>query len=227
ETLLTAKNGLPAVGSMAALQIVYDDLSPAWNPLVSSNPAPVATLARLYDPLSPRVYRLERGGGEEEEETDQGGGGEQVVKEEIPAEIRRSSRGGKEYFDDLPPSLEKRLVYDPINRWLEFRGVLDEDVSGEPLLLPNVLSSRERDAIKALAPGNAQWAAIVDKLYELTRNPNRVDLAPADGAPDASTDPFDPVTNALPGLRIGLTTIDGVVVPEPLGDIPKALTAAI
>lgn len=208
ETLMKSKNGLPGVGNMASLKFIYDDLSPEWNPLNSSNPAPVSTLASLYDPISSRVYKLSAG-------------------EEIPPIIKKTNRGGKEYFDDLPPALETRLVYDPINKWLIFSGILDGSGAGEPLLLPNVLSSRERDAVKRLAPGNAAWSGIVDKLYNITRNPNNVDLAPRDGAADAYTDASDPSTNLLPGLRLGLTTRNGRVVPETFGDQPKALTAAL
>ncbi|MBX3743739.1 MAG: tandem-95 repeat protein [Verrucomicrobiae bacterium] len=207
ETLTSPKNGLPAVRSMASVQFVYDDLTPAWNPL-STNPAPIQTLARLYDPLSARAYPL-------------------APSESIPDEIRRTSRGGKEFFDDLPPSLENRLIYDPISRALTFTGILDASGAGDPLLLPNVLFSRERDVIKELAPDDTAWAKIVDELFEITRNPNRVDLVPADGNPDRSTDTLSS-TNRQPGLRLGLITDARTnVVAETLGSLPKALTAAL
>lgn len=236
ETLLDAKNGLPGVKNMASLEFVYDDLTPNWNPLAADSLAPVDTIARLYDPLSTRTYRL-------------------TGEEAIPDEIKRSNRGGKEYFDDLPPTLENRLTFDPVNRWLNFSGVLDTAGAGEPLLLPNVLFSRERDEIKNLAPDDSDWADVVEALFELTRNPQGVDLAPQDGRPDRSTDPVHSLTNPAPGLRLGLVssyvatnatnanltiTLDAPspvpagyalshtnVIPERLGSLPKALTASL
>jgi len=245
QTLLnprsSASGPLPGVKNMAKLQFVYDDLTPNWNPQVSPTP-PILTLARLYDPLSTRTYRL-------------------AVGESIPAVVQRSNRNGKEYFNDLPPTLIERLTFDPINKWLQFSGTLDEiSYVGEPLLLPNVLSSRERDDIRGLVPvGHAArdgWIAIVDNLYDATRNPNGVDLLPLDGQADSASDTD---TNAPPqilpqaGLRIGLlsefvatngtnpvitltdrsllpgdyTVIRTNVLPEPLGALPKALTTAL
>lgn len=188
-------NGIANIFAMAAAQFVYDDLTPNWNPLISTQVPPISTLARLYDPISTREYRLSQ-------------------SETIPDTIKKTNRGGKEYFDDLPPTLGERLVYDPVNRWLLFTGKLDTTGAGQPLLLPNVLSSRERDAIKKLATGNTVWAGIIDKLYALTRNPNGVDLSPADGAADQA-------------LRVGLIRQGTNIVPEPLGAGPKALTAAL
>jgi probable HAF family extracellular repeat protein len=194
ETLMESKRGLPAIKSWARAQVIYDDTNPAWRP--DLDPPPTNGLARLYDPLSTRVLAL-------------------LPTEQIPAEIARVAHEGKEVFVDLPYVIRARLKYDPLNRWLEFSGILDEEsYAGEPLLLPNVLSSRERDAIANLAPGNNNWLAIVTKLYNLTRNPNRVD-ADRDGVPDV-------------GLFIGLTTNSlGQVVTESLGDLPKALTAGL
>ena len=153
ETLLNTKNGLPGVKNMARVQIIYDDLTPAWDSSASN--APLATLARLYDPLSTRTLQL-------------------LGTESIPSAIKRQNIAGSEIFTDLPYVIRSRLKYDPINRWLLFRGILDESYAGEPLLLPNVLSSRERQRIENLVPGDSNWAALVKKLYDLTRNPNRV-----------------------------------------------------
>lgn len=206
ETLLESKHDLPSVKDMASVQLIFDDLNPNWNPLTDPI-TPLNTLARLYDPLSTRTYRLAAG-------------------EKIPDAIKRTPRGANEQFDDLPASLQSRLAYDPVNRWLLFSGVLDTTGIGEPLLLPNVITSRERDRIKQLAAGDTGWAALVNKLYDLTRNPNQVDLSPVDREPDSFTDQVTS-ENLNPGLRLGLTTINGKVVPEKLGALPKALTSAI
>ncbi|MCC6233640.1 MAG: DUF3466 family protein [Verrucomicrobiales bacterium] len=208
ETLLDEKNEMPSIRKMASVKVIYDDLSPGWNPLDPSGKPPLNTLARLYDPLSVRTLVL-------------------APSNSIPDSIKRTARGGKEYFDDLPPTLESRLTYDPVNRWLQFAGVLESVSGAEPLLLPNVLSSRERDALLKLAPGVAAWSQVVDRLYDLTRNPNGVDLTPVDNLADSYRDAVIPRTNDYPGLRLGLTTVNGAVVPESLGSQPKALTAAI
>ncbi|MBL9128381.1 MAG: LamG domain-containing protein, partial [Verrucomicrobiales bacterium] len=174
ETLMTSKRNLPAVKNMARLESIYDDLTPGWNPLTDATP-PSSTLARLYDPLGTRTLKLAK-----------------VYK--IPTAIARVNRAGKEVFSDLPYVLRVRLLYDPINHALEFSGLLDElSYAGEPLLLPNVLTSRERDTIKGLAAADTAWADVVDDLYDLTRNPNRVDLDPRDSVPDQA-------------LRVGLTS---------------------
>jgi probable HAF family extracellular repeat protein len=253
QTLLnprdTTTGKLPGVKNMANLQFVYDDLTPDWNPL-GTNPPPILTLARLFDPISTRSYPLE-------------------PSESIPAVVRRISREGKEFFADLPPTLIDRVSYDPGQRVLQFSGVLDEiSYLGEPLLLPNVLSSRERDGIRNLVPEShadrAAWVAVVDKLYDLTRNPNQVDLQPLDGKPDSASDTdtnTPPEILPMAGLRLGLRSeylaIPGTnsaasssnnpplilsdlsqvptnyvvastnVVPEPLGSSPKTLTTAL
>ncbi|MGE3311883.1 MAG: LamG-like jellyroll fold domain-containing protein [Limisphaerales bacterium] len=239
ETLMTSKRGLPAVKNMAKVESIYDDLAPGWNPL-ADEVTPVSNLARLYDPLSTRTLKL-------------------PDRYNLPTTLARVNRSGKEVFTGLPYILRARLLYDPINRTLEFSGLLDElSYAGEPLLLPNVLSSRERDTIKGLAEGDADWADLVDKLYDLTRNPNRIDLDPLDGKSDQALriglanqyvyrwtetiqDPdsgeFEDIDHTgrtfvhpkgsdledLPGFRMVGTN----VVPEPLGDLPKALTAGL
>ncbi|KAB2667169.1 MAG: tandem-95 repeat protein, partial [Verrucomicrobia bacterium] len=188
ETLLHSKHGLPDVFAMANAKVIFDSLSP-------DSPAGVQTLTRFYDPLSARTLKTG------------------VI---IPGSIKRQNINGKDYFADLPWMLKLRMTYDPVNNWLSFGGHLDENFGvGEPLLLPNVLSERERDRLKKLADGDGGWASLMDRLYDLTRNPNAVDLDPRDGRADKA-------------LRVGLTTNDrGQVVSETLGDGPKALTAGI
>ena len=149
-------------------------------------------MARIYDPLSPRTLRL-------------------GALDRVPDSLQRVSVNGREFFPELPYVIRLRLSYDPVNRWLTFEGYLDESGVGEPLLLPNVMNERERDRIKQLVQGDSNWANMIDRLYDLTRNPNGVDLEPANGVPDQA-------------LRIGLTTdASGRVVPEEFGDLPKAL----
>jgi probable HAF family extracellular repeat protein len=239
ESLMTPKRGLPGVKNMARVESIYDDLTPGWNPLTDPTP-PIATLARLYDPLSTRTLTLDK-----------------TFK--LSTALARINRAGKEVFTDLPYALRIRLLYDPINHALEFSGLLDElSYAGEPLLLPNVLSSRERDTLKQLASADVQWAGVVDKLYDLTRNPNGVDLEPRDSKPDQAlriglTSQYAyrwvesvrnpetgesqditrtgvtlqfPIPRAITGLSGYRLTATNVVI-EPLGDLPKTLTAGL
>lgn len=236
ETLLRSKRQLPAVKDMARLSVIYDDLAPGWDPAQTT--APLTALARLYDPLSTRVLALQ-------------------TTDVLPPGLARVNRQGKEVFSDLSYVLRSRLRYDPIQHTLEFSGLLDESsFAGEPLLLPNVLTSRERDAIQSLAVGDATWKGIVDRLYDLTRNPHGVDLDPLDQTPDVALrlgliteytyrytesqrDPLSGMNREVTVQKKSLTrptsdqiaALDGFVfvstnvIPEPLGALPKALSA--
>ncbi len=220
---------LPEIKNQARAELVFDSLN--FNDLNF-----VTNLARLYDPLTPRTIR------------------DNVA---IPDSIARRNIAGKEYFVDLPWALKQRLTFDPVNRWLSFAGYLDETFDlGEPLLLPNVMSNRERNRIKQLADGDSGWGRLIDRLYDLSRNPNRVDLDPADGATDQAlrlglvtqytvrsnrtfvstiTGVETNVTTTnysteLPTTRpagVTLTVLATNIVPESFGSQPKALTAAL
>jgi uncharacterized membrane protein len=190
QTLIHSMRGLPDVYNFANSQVIFDSLAAekqgprqlirdiesrtgtAVNPVTAESTS--LAMARFYDPISPRTLKTDV---------------------ELPVGLKRQNIAGKEYLTDLPWMLKIRLSYDPINRWLSFAGHLDENFGvGDPLLLPNVLSQRERDRIKALAPGDSKWSALVDRLYHLTRNPNEVDLDPLDGIPDQA-------------LRLGLKNV--------------------
>jgi probable HAF family extracellular repeat protein len=183
ESLLHSKRGMPDVFNMANARVIFDSLT-----------GPVAggtnILARFYDPLSARTI---------------------TAGVTIPTSIKRQNIIGKEYFTDLPWFLKIRLSYDPINNWLSFNGHLDENFGvGEPLLLPNVLSSRERDRIKKLAEGDSVWSALIDRLYDLTRNPGQLDMEPFDGLPDQT-------------LRLGLVRVTTTNFVEVVGDRKKVV----
>lgn len=180
QTLIRQRNGLPNVFDMANARVIFDSYFSATSPAGSvgrplnaaqgtaatpiSVPGSANFLARFYDPISPRTL---------------------TTGVSIPTSLKRQNIAGKEYFTDLPWPLKIRLSYDPVNNWLSFSGHLDESFGvGDPLLLPNVLSSRERDRLKLLAQGDTAWSALMDRLYDLTRNPAQVDLDPANGVPD-------------------------------------------
>jgi uncharacterized membrane protein len=243
ETLVRSKNDLPAVGDMAKVQPIYDDLNPTWDPLAENATAPINSLARLYDPLTPRVVFLTPG-------------------QTIPSTIKQATRSGKTVFLDLPQTLQSRFKFDPDLNALTFSGIYDADSfpAAEPILLPNVLSSRELDRLKALAPGDSKWSASVQELFRLTRNPNRVDLdGKPDGKPDGIPDTalrlglinqysytYQAVVTDSGSLRTSTNTLSGAtfdtneiaslpafrvvatnVVVEPLGGQLKALTAGL
>ena len=197
ETLLNARFGLPDIRNFASARVVFDQANP-----VDTNA--LHSLVRLYDPLSERTLNLPPGFS-------------------LPAEVATTQNAGRQVFTDLPYAIRARLFHDPLNNTLSFGGLLDEHIRfggpDNPLLLVNVLSPRERDRIKQLS-ADSDFQRAIDDLYHLTRNPNRLDLN-VDGLADQT-------------LLIGLTTVTNHpgtdfetihVAHEPLGDLPKALTA--
>ena len=198
ETLVNAKFGLPDIRHFASASVLFDE----GNAFGTNAPE---SLVRLFDPLSERTLQL-------------------AADFTLPPEIATANDAGRLVFSDLPYVLRSRLRYDDLNKRLSFGGLLNESVDyggpDDPLLLLNVLSPRERDRIKQLST-NPDFQAAVDNLYDLTRNPNQLDLD-QDGQPDKTL---------LIGLTYGYETnqttgvITTNVVPEKLGDGPKALTA--
>jgi subtilisin-like proprotein convertase family protein len=220
ETLLTPKHGLPGIQNFASARIVYDSLNP-------NGDLPLSSTARLYDPLTPRSLQLTNVAGI-------------TATYQFPAEVQmQDGDGGKKIFPGLPYYLRSRLSYDPINRALSFAGTLDSTVLGEPLLLINVMSSQERARINQLS-SDPKFQSITRALYDLTRNPNRVD-ADHDGVPDQdlltgfTSSYVTRITNS-PGVFItnvfstypsnaNMAVVATNVVNESLGSGPKALTA--
>lgn len=189
ETLLTSKHGLPDVFNMAMVQVIYDSLDPVLN-------SPTGSVARLFDPLSTRSVSV-------------------AQSFQWPAAIQRQSLGGVDVFPQLPYHIRSRFYYDPSTRRLGFKGIYDTSGSGEPLLLINIMSERDRDRIKSI-DGDGTVSAfdtLVENLYQRTRNPNAVDLN-RDGTPDAA-------------VLAGLTTNGASVVREAFGAGPKALSAGM
>jgi hypothetical protein len=197
ETLINAKFGLPAVRNFANAAIVFDQANPLDTNALNS-------LVRLFDPLSERTLIL-------------------PMSFLLSPTIITANDRGREVFVDLPYSIRARLRYDRLNKRLSFAGMLDEDIRfggpDNPLVLINVLSPRERDRIKDLS-ADTDFRKAIDELYDLTRNPNRLDVN-RDGAPDKLL---------LIGLAYGFTTnlvtgaITTNIIHEPLGDLPKAIT---
>lgn len=89
----------------------------------------------------------------------------------LPSGIKVESRGGKSYFTDLPYALRSRLFYDPTLQKLVFKGVSIDTGTGEPLLLPNIMSAKDRDKIKGLS-ANTIWTNAVEALYGAAQTPS-------------------------------------------------------
>ena len=101
---------------------------------------------KLLDPLSPRAVTLA----------------------ELPEDISAQNESGTLVFVDLPFHLRARVSYEPFNSTLSFKGYVEDMGAGEPLLLPNIMSSRERDQLLGLSTDSAYRAA-VNALHEATR----------------------------------------------------------
>ncbi|MCI0536036.1 MAG: LamG domain-containing protein [Verrucomicrobiales bacterium] len=234
-THMQAKDNLPEIFKQARAQIIYDAVSqpgPAGPGPIQGTQDSFGTLTdsavRLYDPLSERSVLL-------------------PSNFSLPAEVQTYRLDGRLAFKKLPYDLRLRLLYDDLNRKLIFRGftVEKDQPPDDPLLLPNVMSAAERDAIEALegipnSVSSSTWQAKVDELYDLTRNPNRVDLN-GDSQPDrelrlglitryevrSTSNPTGPTSLVYAKPTSGLQIVNTAVVPEPLGSGPKALTAAL
>jgi probable HAF family extracellular repeat protein len=169
ETLFRSKHGLPSVLDMANVRLIFDSANPALTDDSNANnfrigqgfmtQAPT-NLARLFDPLSERYVKL----------------GATFV---MPSSLRLwDADQGRKIFADLPYHLRLRLSYDPLNKWLYFKGYMDETGIGEPLVLLNVMSADELARIQDLDEKNNSSAfdTAVENLYWMTRNPNQLDL---------------------------------------------------
>jgi len=148
---------LPQINGRAAAQIIYDDT------LEADGAGPSDSLVKLMDPISARSVELDA----------------------LSGQLATVSQGGITYFSDLPFVIRNRLSYDPINKILSFNGSVDESQIGDPQLLPNIVTARERDRMLALPGADQAFTEAVNQLYHLSRNPNGLNL---DGDPQEAAD---------------------------------------
>ena len=94
-----------------------------------------------------------------------------VPLDTVPEELKLEDRGGLKIFTDLPFVLRSRLLYYPETKELAFQGLSIDSVTGEPLLLTNIMSARERDTIKALS-ANTVWRAKIETLFTISLMPD-------------------------------------------------------
>src|SRR5439155_11904206 len=129
DTLMNPKLGLPGIRNFASASIIFDQANPLDTNALNS-------LVRVFDPISERTLKLSS----------------TFV---LPSTIVTANDSGRLVFVDLPYAIRVRLRYDPLNKWLSFSGVLDEDIKygspDNPLVLLNVMTTRERDRIKQLS----------------------------------------------------------------------------
>lgn len=139
ETLISEKNGLPNVTNQCSVEVIFDQHQALTDPANSS--------VKLINPVTER----------------------QVDLSVLPDSIATRNVAGKLHFLDLPYHLQSRITYDPINLKLELTGMIDDAGVGEPLVLLNILSTREKDQLLSLS-GNASYQLAVEALYEESRN---------------------------------------------------------
>ena len=172
ETLLTPKRGLPDILNQASVAVVYDDIQST-----RTNALPSETLAQLLDPLNPRWVGLT------------------AVPATIATEFQTDGTtailGSADGAIKLSAAIRQRIRFEPLNKRLVLKGLLDESGAGEPFLLLNVLSKRDRTGLKRLNGGDGNeenaftgacataadgcsWDQAVESLFRKSRNPQGI-----------------------------------------------------
>ncbi|NKI35646.1 hypothetical protein HFP89_10765 [Wenzhouxiangella sp. XN79A] len=229
ETLLTPKRGLPDIFNQAAVEVVFDEIQDT-----RPDPLPDETLAQLIDPLNPRSVALDAL--------------PDTVASSLQTDGTRLILGSSDGVTKLPASVRQRLAYDPLNRRLMLKGIFDESGVGEPFLLLNVLSKRDRAALKEIndgddsnendfdgacaTPGDAcSWDQAIEALFRQSRNPqgvNRICESSSIGENRIRTcDASRPVT--VDDVLVGVQdrNDDGLLEPFQAVGVRPALTAGL
>jgi len=235
STLTSAREGLPEIFGQAAVRVAFEGANPVYT-VDGQRHFPdnyaLNSSVRLYDPISERRVPLPN------------------LPDTIKTELEQT--GSLKNFPDLPYHLRARLVYDDQfgQESLIYRGftVFKDQPPSDPLLLPNVMTPAERDRALELSD-NAAWTDTVRELYDLTRNPNGIDLVrhgiPSDSVMVGLITEYTWIMDISPIPHTGTFTatqwqqFQSVnanrsivetgqrIVTEPLGGGPKALTAAL
>ena len=164
ETLMTPKNGLPAVRGQTSVELLYQQSIASH---VSNHLASGRSSAVLHDPTREKVFSLAAADAT-------------TGLNKLPDGVRTEANQGKTYFPNLPPHLAQRFFYDPnrgANGALVLRGEFVDEVLGEDYLLLNVLRGSDLAAVKALCPAldaaKTDWdnavaglATAVETFYE-------------------------------------------------------------
>ncbi|MHC4744903.1 MAG: hypothetical protein ACYS8Z_23560, partial [Planctomycetota bacterium] len=139
QTLMKPTGGLPDITNQCSVEIIYDEPNEVYG---------TERAVKLIRPLSEHRVECDIG---------------------YLDGIRVSDKAGMKVFDDLPYHLRMRFYYDPVNQELVFKGHFDDTVVGEPILLLNVISYREREELRSLPGADATFQAKVDELFLLTQ----------------------------------------------------------
>ncbi len=158
ESLFKPKRGLPDIYDQAAVEVVYDQ---HWEEerAHSDLQDPDWVLGQVIEPFEPRSVDLDELPTDIATETVEGG----LLK------ITGSSDG----TISLPITLRKRLRFDQMNGKLILNGLFDDSEAGEPLVILDVLSKKEREQLLALST-DGDWQDAVQALFVLSRNPNGI-----------------------------------------------------
>ncbi|MCP4006626.1 MAG: hypothetical protein GY725_20800, partial [bacterium] len=227
ETLMKQKNGLPNIMNQAATAVAYDELQ--YETFVQNQVYdPRESLVRLFRPLTTiSVPMTQEALDAAELATDFAEQGKKAITGNAAGDLR------------LTPTITSRLRFNPLARScaivggvadenncidgaLEFRGLFDDTLAGEPLLIPNILTDAERQALKKLNGGTGTEGA--------TSAPNFEDCFPKDGAlPDTRECAWDAAIEALyhhsrnPDRLALHDPVDCLVNPPPPSQEPRAI----
>lgn len=169
--------GLPGVLAWAAGEVVYDDLNPDMREGSTNQDGKDFEdyTCRMISALEERLVDLAL---------------VHFPVDLLPATGRTTVDGTVYTFDELSSSLKKRIFYNPLTAELGIKGLVNDKEIGAPTLTaappavyvlePNILTDAEYRELRGDASdsaykdinGNTKWTAAVDKLYDLSRNPN-------------------------------------------------------
>ncbi len=226
ETLMKQKRGLPNIMNQAATAVAYDELQ--YKTFVQNQIYdPAESLVRLFRPLTTISVPLTQ---------------EQLDAAELATDFaeqgKKSVTGNSDGDLRLTPTLTRRLRFNPLARScaivggvvdetnciegaLEFRGLFDDTLAGEPLLVPNILTNGERETLKKLNGGTGTENA--------TAAPDFEDCFPKDGTlPDTRECSWDQAIEALyhhsrnPDMLALHDPADCLVNPPPPSQEPRA-----
>lgn len=178
--------GLPGIVGFAAGEVVFDSRNPAMRTAAVDPINPFNSfLARVIAPLEERLVALPPGSLP------------QKLKDPASPNIRVD--GDTWYFNNLPPSLQKRVFYRPaakltssgpagvlgLRGYLNDRTLGDADLTAAPppvyVLEPNVLTSNDLEALRLAGDREAEWENAIVALFQLSRNPNGLDSGGGNG----------------------------------------------
>jgi uncharacterized delta-60 repeat protein len=140
ETLVKPKFGLPNIASQCSVEVIYEQ-------------AGTGRSVQLYDPLAKRILPVS---------------GLSKLPTSIVTEVDPADQ--KLVFMEVPLTLRKRIKFNPNTSpaQFEFGGYYnDTDFVGEPLLLPNVMTALEAQALKSLS-ADPTYRNAVDQLWRTT-----------------------------------------------------------